>query len=105
MHRLVQQLMRLPGIGEKTAGRLAFYILRADRPYAQALAQAIVAVKDETRLCSVCFSLTEKDPCSICADPERRDDEICVVEDPADLLAVERAREFRGRYHVLHGAL
>ena len=105
MHRLVQQLMRLPGIGEKTAGRLAFYILRADRQYAQALAQAIVAVKDETRLCSVCFALTEKDPCGICLDPERRDDEICVVEDPADLMAVERALEFRGRYHVLHGAL
>ena len=65
MHRLVQQLMRLPGIGEKTAGRLAFYILRADRPYAQALAQAIVAVKDETRLCSVCFALTRAGSASI----------------------------------------
>jgi recombination protein RecR len=105
MQRLVQQLMRLPGIGEKTAGRLAFYVLRADRQYAQALAQAIVAVKDETRLCSVCFSLTERDPCFICTDPERHDDEICVVEEPADLISVERVREFRGRYHVLHGAL
>ena len=97
--------MRLPGIGEKTAGRLAFFVLRADRQYGQALAQAIVAVKDETRLCSVCFALTERDPCGICTDPERRDDEICVVEEPADLMAVERVREFRGRYHVLHGAL
>ena len=105
MQRLIQQLMRLPGIGEKTAGRLAFHILRADRQYAQTLAQAIVAVKDETRLCSVCFALTEKDPCAICTDPERRVDEICVVEEPADLLAVERVREFHGRYHVLHGAL
>ena len=105
MQRLVQQLMRLPGIGEKTAGRLAFYVLRADRQYAQALAQALVAVKDETRLCSVCFALTERDPCLICTDPERRDDEICVVEEPADMISVERVREFRGRYHVLHGAL
>ena len=105
MQRLVQQFMRLPGIGEKTAGRLAFYVLRADRQYAQALAQAIVAVKDETRLCSVCFALTERDPCLVCTDPERRDDEICVVEEPADLISVERVREYRGRYHVLHGAL
>jgi recombination protein RecR len=105
MARLVEQLMRLPGIGEKTAGRLAFYVLRADRDYAQALADALVAVKDETRLCSVCFALTEADPCPTCTDPQRAADAICVVEEPADLLAVERAREFRGRYHVLHGAL
>ena len=105
MGRLVQQLTRLPGIGEKTAGRLAFWILRADREYAQALASAIVAVKDETRLCSVCFSLTEADPCPICTDPQRSAETICVVEEPPDLLAVERAREFRGRYHVLHGTL
>src|SRR6266704_3344188 len=105
MTRLIEQLARLPGIGEKTAARLAFYILRADRQYAQALADAVVAVKDQTRLCSVCFALTEADPCPICTDPTRSPDGICVVEDPADLLAVERAREFRGRYHVLHGAL
>ena len=105
MTRLIQHLMRLPGIGEKTAGRLAFYVLRADRSYAQALADALVAVKDETRLCSVCFALTETDPCPLCTDPTRSSDAICVVEEPADLLAVERAQEFRGRYHVLHGAL
>ena len=105
MTRLVQQLTRLPGIGEKTAGRLAFHILRADRGYAQELAAAIVAVKDEIRLCSTCFALTEADPCSLCTDPERSDEILCVVEEPADLLAVERVREFRGRYHVLHGAL
>jgi len=105
MTRLVEQLMRLPGIGEKTATRLAFYILRADRQYAEALAQAALAVKDETRLCSICFALTEADPCRICTDPQRSDEAICVVEEPADLLAVERAREFRGRYHVLHGTL
>jgi recombination protein RecR len=105
MTRLVEQLMRLPGIGERTASRLAFYILRTDREYAQALAGAIVAVKDETRLCSVCYALTEADPCPICTDPTRSAEAICVVEEPADMLAVERAREFRGRYHVLHGAL
>ena len=105
MTRLIQQLTRLPGIGEKTAGRLAFYVLRADRDYAQALADALLAVKDETRLCSVCFALTEADPCPICTDPARAADAICVVEEPADLLAVERAHEFRGRYHVLHGTL
>jgi recombination protein RecR len=105
MTRLIEQLARLPGIGEKTASRLAFYVVLADRQYAQALADALLAVKDATRLCSVCFALTEADPCPICSDSERSPDAICVVEDPADLLAVERAREFRGRYHVLHGAL
>jgi len=105
MARLVQQLSRLPGIGEKTAGRLAFWILRADREYAQALAESTISMKDETRLCSVCFALTEADPCPICTDPQRSAETICVVEEPPDLLAVERARGFRGRYHVLHGTL
>jgi recombination protein RecR len=105
MSRLIAQLTRLPGIGEKTAGRLAFHILRAERAYAEALADAILAVKRDTRLCSRCFALTEQDPCAICADPRRAADVVCVVEEPADLLAVERAREFRGRYHVLHGTL
>jgi len=105
MTRLIEQLTRLPGIGEKTAGRLAFHILRCDRNYAEALAAAVLAVKDATRLCSVCFALTEPDPCPLCTDPTRSSDAICVVEEPPDLLAVERAREFRGRYHVLHGAL
>src|SRR5205823_13284763 len=105
MTRLIEQPMRLPGTGEKTAARLASHILRADRPYARALAEAVLAVKEETRLCSICFALTEADPCPICTDPVRLPDAICVVAAPADLLAVERAREFRGRYHVLHGAL
>jgi len=105
MARLIEQLARLPGIGEKTAGRLAFHILRADADYAEALAAAVLAVKRETRLCSRCFALTERDPCGICSDERRAADVICVVEEPADLLAVERVREFRGRYHVLHGTL
>ena len=103
--RLVRALTRLPGIGEKTATRLALFVLRADGEYAQNLAEAIVAVKQETRLCSRCFALTEADPCGVCADPRRSGDVICVVEEPADLLAIERAGEFRGHYHVLHGAL
>jgi recombination protein RecR len=103
--RLVREFSRLPGIGEKTATRLALFVLRADGEYAQSLADALVAVKLETRLCSRCFALTEADPCGVCADPRRVGDVICVVEDPADLLAIERAGEFRGHYHVLHGAL
>jgi len=105
VQRLIEQLARLPGIGEKTAARLALFILRADRSYAQALADAVVGVKDGTRLCSVCFGFTEQDPCPICTNPERDRDAICVVEDPADLVAIERAGEFRGRYHVLHGTI
>ena len=105
MTRLIQELSRLPGIGEKTASRLVFYILRADRAYAQALAEALLAVKDQTRLCSVCFGLTEADPCPICRNGQRSDEVLCVVEEPGDVLAVERVGEFRGRYHVLHGRL
>jgi recombination protein RecR len=105
MGRLIEQLSHLPGIGEKTATRMAFHILRADREYAQLLAEAMLAVKDETRLCSQCFALTEEDPCRLCTDVQRSDDVICVVEEPADLLAVDRAGSFRGRYHVLHGTL
>jgi recombination protein RecR len=103
--RLVKELARLPGIGEKTAQRLAFHVLEAGPEYAQALAEAVVGVVRDVRCCSVCQTLTEQDPCGICAD-ERRDPRIiCVVEGVPDLLAVERTREFRGRYHVLHGAL
>lgn len=105
MSRLVRQLARLPGIGEKTAGRLAFHILRADRELAESLAEALLALKDQTRLCSVCFGLTESDPCPICRDGQRTRDVLCVVEEPGDVMAIERAREFRGRYHVLHGTL
>src|SRR4029453_18577412 len=105
MTRLVQELMRLPGIGEKTAGRLAFHVLRADRTYSEALSQGLLARKDETRLCSVCFALTEGDPCPICNDPGRLSDAICVVEEPADLIAVERPREFRGASPVLDATL
>ena len=103
--RLVEQLGRLPGIGEKTATRLALFILNADRDYAEALAEAVWAVKTETTLCRECFGLAEGERCAICLDPKRNDDALCVVEEPADLLALEKVHEYRGRYHVLHGVL
>lgn len=105
MTRLIQELSKLPGIGEKTAARLAFHVLRTDRSLADGLADALKALKEQTRLCQTCHGLTETDPCPICANGERAGDVICVVEEPADLIAIERSRGFRGRYHVLQGAL
>lgn len=103
--RLVVALGKLPGIGQKTATRLAFFILRQSSAEAEALAGAIRELKEKTRFCSRCFHLTEADPCSLCTDPGRDERQLCVVEQPQDLLAVERSRSFRGRYHVLQGAL
>ncbi len=103
--RLVKELARLPGIGEKTAQRLAFHILKAGAGYAGELAAAITGVVRDVRLCSSCQTLTDKDPCAICADLRRDARTICVVEGVPDLVAVERTHEYRGRYHVLHGAL
>jgi recombination protein RecR len=105
LQRLVGELQKLPGIGEKTALRLAFHILRAEGGYAAILASAIAEAVQRVRLCSVCCSLTDADPCAFCRDPRRDDSLLCVVEGVADLMAVERTREYRGRYHVLHGAL
>jgi len=102
--RLVERLARLPGVGEKTAQRLAFHLLRAEPAYARELAQAILDVKDRIRLCSVCCNLTEADPCAFCVDARRDARIICVVAHPPDLMAIERTG-FRGRYHVLHGVL
>ncbi|MHB1398755.1 MAG: recombination mediator RecR [Trichloromonadaceae bacterium] len=103
--RLVVALGKLPGIGQKTATRLAFFILRQSPAEAEALAVAIRELQEKTRFCSRCFHLTEADPCSLCTDPARDERLLCVVEQPQDLLAVERSRSFRGRYHVLQGAL
>ena len=103
--RLVKELARLPGIGEKTAQRLAFHVLKAGPAYAQALADAVTGVVRDVRLCSTCQTLTDRDPCAICADPQRDPRILCVVEGVPDLLALERTHEYRGRYHVLHGAL
>ncbi len=105
LNQLVAQLARLPGIGEKTAQRLAFHILRAPPDYARDLSRAIQELVDKVRLCSRCFSLTEAELCSFCQDPRRDERTLCVVEGVADLVAVERTREFRGGYHVLHGVL
>jgi recombination protein RecR len=103
--RLVKELARLPGIGEKTAQRLAFHILKAGPAYAGDLAAAIAAVVRDVSLCSSCQTLTDRDPCGICSDPRRDPRTLCVVEGVPDLVAIERTHEFRGRYHVLHGAL
>ncbi len=103
--RLIELLSRLPGIGEKTAARLAFFLLRSSEQYSRELAEAIAELKSSTRFCSVCFSLTEQDPCDICRDPQRDPSILCVVEEPSDVVAIERSRGFRGRYHVLHGAI
>src|SRR6478736_377163 len=103
--RLVQQLGKLPGIGEKTAARLAFHILRAAPEDAAALASAIAEVRQKIRFCSVFCDLTESDPCSICRDARRDASMVCVVAQPQDVIAIERAGGFRGRYHVLHGLL
>jgi recombination protein RecR len=103
--RLVKELARLPGIGEKSAQRLAFHILKAGPGYASDLAAAIAGVVRDVRLCSSCQTLTDRDPCAICSSPDRDARLLCVVEGVPDLLAVERTHEFRGRYHVLHGAL
>jgi len=102
--RLIDEMSKLPGIGPKTASRLAFHLLRTSREEALALAEAIIEVKDRIRLCSVCFNITEEDPCSICRDVTRSNS-ICVVEEPLDVVALERTGQFRGRYHVLHGAV
>ena len=103
--RLVQQLGKLPGIGEKTAARLAFHILRAAPEDAAALAAAIAEVKQKIRFCSVCCDLTETDPCAICRDARRDAGIVCVVAQPQDVVAIERTGGYRGRYHVLHGVL
>ena len=103
--RLVQELNRLPGIGPKSAQRLAYHIIRLPEEEAYALAEAVTAVKQNTILCGECQNLAEVTPCTVCADDRRTRTIICVVEDPMDVLALERTRSFRGLYHVLHGVI
>jgi recombination protein RecR len=105
LERLIERLRKLPGVGAKSAQRLAFHILRASREEAQALAAAILDVKETIRLCSVCFNITDTDPCFTCADEGRDRSMICVVEEPHNLVAIEKSGQFRGLYHVLHGSL
>ncbi len=103
--RLVQCLSRLPSVGEKTATRLAFHLIRGPENHARELAQALLDVVETITLCSQCMNLTQVDPCQRCADARRDESVVCVVATPSDLVAVDRAGEFRGHYHVLHGLL
>ena len=103
--RLVQELNKLPSIGPKSAQRLAYYLLRAPQEEAKLLADAILSVKRETRLCSICFNVTDTDPCPICRNDQRDRTKVCIVEQPQDILALEHTRIYNGLYHVLHGAI
>ena len=105
LERLAAEFQRLPGIGAKSAVRLAYHLLRSPDDDAERLARAIVESRAAVRRCSTCNTLTEEDPCEICSDPERDAALLCVVEEPGNLAAIEKTREFRGRYHVLWGAL
>lgn len=102
---LINQLSRLPGVGEKTAGRLAFYLIQAPEALSMELSAAIVAARTTTFRCSECGNLTATDPCGICASPHRDPATLCVVESVSDVVAIEKSGEFRGRYHVLHGLI
>ena len=105
IEKLTEELTKLPGIGRKTAQRLAFFILSMSADEAKAIAEAIVNVKDNARFCSICFNITDKELCNICSNPMRDKTKICVVEEPGNIIAVERTRAFNGTYHVLLGAL
>lgn len=105
LRRLVSLLARLPGIGEKTATRLALHMLRMPRESVRELGEAIAGISDAVLRCSKCFNIADVDPCSLCTDPARRDDLICVVEDPTDIVPIEKSGEYKGRYHVLGGAI
>lgn len=103
--RLIDEFHRLPGIGPKTAQRLTFYLLRAPKAQVEQLAEAIRDLREKITTCSICQNIAESNPCSICADESRDHSIICVVEEPLDLVAIERTREYKGLYHVLHGAI
>ena len=103
--RLIAELAKLPGVGPKTAQRLAFHLIAQEQSEVHKLANALTEVKEKIRYCSQCFNITEDDPCRYCQDPSRDDSVLCVVEQPKDIVALERTREYRGRYHVLLGAI
>ena len=105
LEKLIRQLSRLPGIGQKSAARVALHILKSQRELAESLAKALVDVKDRIKFCSICFNFTDSDPCSICEDQNRANGIICLVEGPGDQLAIEESGVFKGRYHILHGVL
>ena len=103
--RLIEQFSKFPGIGKKSAERLALYILRSPKELAEGLVQSLLEVKEKIKFCSVCFNLTDKDPCPICTDQRRANGILCVVEGPGDQLAIEKSGAYKGRYHILQGAL
>jgi recombination protein RecR len=103
--RLVQELNKLPGVGPKSAQRLAFHLLRLPEEQTKMLAKAILTVKQNTKLCSSCFNITDSDPCPICRNPQRDRSLVCIVEQPQDILALEHTKTYNGLYHVLHGAI
>ena len=105
LEKLVHELARLPGIGPKTAQRLAYHILRSPSEYSLRLGEALERVRSEVRTCEICFNYTDRQVCRYCEDPHRANDLLCVVEEPADIMRIEGSGAFRGRYHVLHGAI
>jgi len=105
VYKLIQELNKLPGIGPKSAQRLTYYLLRAPEEQARLLAEAILSVKQKVTLCSICFNVTESDPCLICRSDHRDRSKICIVEQPQDILALEHTKIYKGLYHVLHGAI
>ncbi|MFW6097458.1 MAG: recombination mediator RecR [Chloroflexota bacterium] len=105
VQRLIDEFARLPGVGPKSAARLTFYLLRAANEQALELSAALQDLKEKTTFCSICHNITEQDPCAICLDEDRQRDLICVVEEPLDVVALERSRAYNGLYHVLHGAI
>ncbi len=105
VQKLIKEFEKFPGIGHKTAVRLAFYVLEADDKFAKEISDAIIQAKSKVKFCSKCFNLTDTDPCEICSNPKRDKELICVVEDVKDVVAMEKTHEFKGQYHVLHGAI
>ncbi len=103
--KLIEEFNKLPGIGPKSAQRLTYYLLQVPAEKAEALAEAITAVKEKLSLCSICFNITDSDPCVICRDEERDHTKICIVEEPIDILPLERTKKYKGLYHVLHGVI
>jgi recombination protein RecR len=105
IEQVVDMFASLPSIGRKTAQRLTYYILRQDKSYTEKFSKALLQLKDNVTFCEVCFNYTEQSPCPICSSAKRRNDVICVVADPNDVIAIEKTNEFNGKYHVLHGVL
>ena len=103
--RLIEEFNRLPGIGPKTAQRLAYHLLQAPAEKSRDLAEAIISIKQNLRLCSICLNITDTDPCNLCTDETRDSTKICIVEEPIDIMPLERTRKYRGVYHVLHGVI